>query len=81
MNHVAPCKPCLHTIVDVKSLSKDTLGVADVSTMADTAKPRIRAWREVLNILRLSFRDLTCDDKGSSGRYTMQSSPPHTQRD
>ena len=67
MDHVAPCKPCFHTIVDIKSLSEDALGVADVSTMADTAKPRIGAWREVLNILRFSFRDLTCDDKGVAG--------------
>ena len=67
MDHVAPCKSCANSIVDIKSLSEDALGIANVSTMADTAKPCIGAWCEVLNILRFSFWDVPRDDKGVAG--------------
>ena len=67
MYHVPPCQPYLHTIVHVQSLSEDTLGIADVSTMADTAKPCIGAWSEVLNILRFSLWNLPRVDKGVAG--------------
>ena len=67
MDHVAPRKSCANSIVDIKSSSEDALGIADVSTMADTAKPCIGAWCEVLNILRFSLWNLPCDDKGVAG--------------
>ena len=67
VDHVAPCKSCANSMVDIKSLSEDALGIANMSTMADTAKPCIRAWREVLNILRFSFWNLPRDDKGVAG--------------
>ena len=54
-------------MVDIKSEPEDALGIADVSTMEDTAKPCIGAWCEVLNILRFSLWDLPCDDKGVAG--------------
>ena len=67
VDHVAPRKSCANSIVDIKSSSEDALGVADVSTMADTAKPCIGARCEVLNILRLSLWNLPRDDKGVAG--------------
>ena len=66
-DHVAPRKSCANSIVEIKSESEDALGIADVSTMTDTAKPRIGAWREVLNILRFSLWNLPRDDKGVAG--------------
>ena len=67
MYHIPPCQPCLHTVVHIQSLSEDALGIANVSTMANTAKPCIGTWREVLNILRFSFGDLPRVDKGVAG--------------
>ena len=43
MDHVAPRKSCANSIIDIKSESEDALGIADVSTMTDTAKPCIRS--------------------------------------
>ena len=58
---------CANSIIDIKSESEDALGIANVSTMTDTAKPCIGAWCEVLNILRFSFWNLPRDDKGVAG--------------
>ena len=67
MDHVAPRKSCANSIVDIKSDSEDALGIADVRTMTNTAKPCIRAWCEVLNILRFSLWNLPHKDKGVAG--------------
>ena len=67
MDHVAPRKSCANSIVDIKPESEDALGVADVSTMADTAKSCIGTWCEVLDILRFSLWNLPRDDKGVAG--------------
>ena len=67
MDHVAPRKSCANSIIDIKSESEDALGIADVSTMTNTAKPCIRAWCEVLNILRFSLWNLPRNDKGVAG--------------
>ena len=67
MYHVPPCQPCFHTIVHIQSLSENALGIANVSTMAYTAKPCIGTWSKVLNVLRLAIWDLPCVDKGMAG--------------
>ena len=60
MYHIPPCQPYLRTIVHIQSLSENALGIADVSTMAYAAKPRIGTWSKVLNVLRLAIWDLPC---------------------